>query len=101
MPVYDTQCGAKLFRATPALAVALDDRFLSRWAFDVELLGRLLTGGATRPLPLSAIVEVPLAVWRDVKGSKLGAGAMVRSLQDLARIGVDLAGRRRTGGINA
>lgn len=101
VPVYDTQCGAKLFRVTPALAVALDDRFLSRWAFDVELLGRLLTGGATRPLPLSAIVEVPLAVWRDVKGSKLGAGAMVRSLQDLARIGVDLAGRRRTGGINA
>ena len=100
-PVYDTQCGAKLFRATPALAAALQDPFISRWAFDVELLGRLLAGGATRPLPLSAIVEVPLAIWRDVKGSKLGVGAMVRSLQDLARIGVDLAGRRRTGGLKA
>jgi dolichyl-phosphate beta-glucosyltransferase len=100
VPVYDTQCGAKLFRATPALAAALDAPFLSRWAFDVELLGRLLAGGAS-PLPPSAIVEVPLAVWRDVKGSKLGVGAMVRSLQDLARIGVDLAGRRRTGGIKA
>ena len=100
-PVYDTQCGAKLFRATPALAAALDAPFLSRWAFDVELLGRLLAGGAATPLPISAIVEVPLAVWHDVKGSKLGAGAMVRSLQDLARIGVDLAGRRRTRGIKA
>jgi len=88
-------------RGHPALAAALDAPFLSRWAFDVELLGRLLAGGAATPLPISAIVEVPLAVWHDVKGSKLGAGAMVRSLQDLARIGVDLAGRRRTRGIKA
>ena len=36
MPIYDTQCGAKLFRSTPELAQALTTPFLSRWIFDVE-----------------------------------------------------------------
>jgi glycosyltransferase involved in cell wall biosynthesis len=94
--VYDTQCGAKLFRASPALDAALATPFLSRWAFDVELLGRLLAGtAAVPPLPLSAIVEVPLQVWHDIKGSKLGPVSMARTLAELGRIGVDLAARRR------
>jgi len=96
--VYDTQCGAKLFRASPALEAALALPFLSRWAFDVELLGRLLAGSAAAPgLPLSAIVEVPLQTWHDVKGSKLGGLAMARTLAELGRIGVDLWARRRQG----
>jgi dolichyl-phosphate beta-glucosyltransferase len=96
--VYDTQCGAKLFRASPALEAALVSPFLSRWAFDVELLGRMLVGTAMVPgLPLSAIVEVPLQTWHDIKGSKLGPVAMARTLAELGRIGVDLASRRRQG----
>jgi dolichyl-phosphate beta-glucosyltransferase len=96
--VYDTQCGAKLFRASPLLELALASPFLSRWAFDVELLGRLLAGSAEIPgLPLSGIVEVPLSTWHDVEGSKLSPLAMVRTLAELGRIGVDLAARRRQG----
>jgi hypothetical protein len=95
--VYDTQCGAKLFRAGPALSEALAAPFLSRWAFDVELLGRLLIGTrAVTPLPLSAIVEVPLAVWHDIKGSKLGLGGMARTLRDLAVVATDMNARRRS-----
>jgi glycosyltransferase involved in cell wall biosynthesis len=94
--IYDTQCGAKLFRTTPAVSAALAEPFLSRWAFDVEFLGRLLAGTpAVAPLALDAIVEVPLAVWHDIKGSKLGVVAMARTLKDLARIAADLAARRR------
>jgi glycosyltransferase involved in cell wall biosynthesis len=94
--VYDTQCGAKLFRAGPALAEAVGTPFLSRWAFDVELLGRLLIGTPTvPPLPLTAIVEVPLAIWHDVKGSKLGVGGMAQTLRDLALVANDMAARRR------
>ena len=94
--VYDTQCGAKLFRASATLEAALATPFLSRWAFDVELLGRLLTGADGVPAwPVSAIVEVPLTTWHDVKGSKLSPVAMARTLADLGRIGVDLAARRR------
>ena len=94
--VYDTQCGAKLFRASAALRGALATPFLSRWAFDVELLGRLLTGGEGVPgMPVAAVVEVPLNTWHDVKGSKLSPLAMARSLVDLGRIGLDIAARRR------
>lgn len=72
LPVYDTQCGAKLFRPTPALRHALATPFLSRWIFDVELIGRLLAGGPdTPPLRQEEFLEVPLRVWRDVKGSKV------------------------------
>lgn len=97
LPTYDTQCGAKLFRVTPALAEAVQDRFMSRWAFDVELLGRLLTGSASSP-PLSVenVWEEPLRAWRDVKGSKLAPRQMARALFDLARIERYLS-RRRAG----
>jgi dolichyl-phosphate beta-glucosyltransferase len=94
--VYDTQCGAKLFRRSPALEAALEAPFLSRWAFDVELLGRLFAGSAAAPgLSPNDVVEVPLRIWRDVPGSKLKGAAMVGALADLARIGADLARRRR------
>jgi len=95
--VYDTQCGAKVFRAGPALAAALAEPFSSRWVFDVELLGRLLTGsGDAAPVPASAFLEEPLRVWRDVGGSKLQGPHMLGAVTDLARIGWELA-RRRNG----
>jgi glycosyltransferase involved in cell wall biosynthesis len=94
--VYDTQCGAKLFRRSPALAAALEAPFLSRWAFDVELLGRLFAGAPDAPgVAPSEVVEVPLRTWRDVPGSKLAPAAMLGALGDLARIRFDLAKRRR------
>jgi glycosyltransferase involved in cell wall biosynthesis len=70
--VYDTQCGAKCFRRGPALAAALKKPFLSRWAFDVELLGRLLAGTrSVRGIKEEAMIEMPLLAWRDKPGSKL------------------------------
>lgn len=97
--VYDTQCGAKLFRRGDALAAALAEPFSSRWGFDVELLGRLLTGAPGVPAIRPAkMVEVPLRTWRDVAGSKLRPGAMLRAATDLLRVGARLAERRRPGG---
>jgi dolichyl-phosphate beta-glucosyltransferase len=81
--VYDTQCGAKVFRVTPSLRAALDEPFTSRWAFDVELLARLL-----RSTPPSAFEEVPLRAWRDVSGSKMTGSSMLRAGADLLRITV-------------
>ncbi len=72
MPVYDTQCGAKIFRRTPALEAALKVPFSGRWAFDVELLGRLRAGTKTSPgLPVTRFLEMPLLEWRDIAGSTL------------------------------
>jgi dolichyl-phosphate beta-glucosyltransferase len=96
LTVYDTQCGAKLFRATPALQAALADPFLSRWAFDVELLGRILTGNATvPPLRMEDVVEEPLLAWRDVPGSKLRPRHAAVAARDMARIALDLSRRRQ------
>jgi dolichyl-phosphate beta-glucosyltransferase len=94
--VYDTQCGAKLFRASEPLAAALAEPFLSRWIFDVELLGRLLVGRppAVPPLPASSIVEEPLLVWHDVPGSKLRPAQMAGAALDLLRVGRDLRRRK-------
>lgn len=87
IPVYDTQCGAKALQATPALRGALAHPFTSSWVLDVELLGRLLyPEGATDPVPLDAVLEMPLTAWRDVGGSKLDARGMVRAALDLARV---------------
>lgn len=93
--IYDTQCGAKFFRRTPALEAALRKPFLSRWAFDVELLGRLLIGSpGAAPVSTTDIREEPLLAWRDVPGSKLRTWHMVGAACDLVRIAVDLRKRR-------
>jgi dolichyl-phosphate beta-glucosyltransferase len=73
LPVYDTQCGAKLFRSSPALSAALERPFRSRWAFDVELLQRLQR--AWGHSGLGTIVELPLSEWRDVGQSKVSLRA--------------------------
>ena len=87
LPVYDTQCGAKALRVTPALEAALGSPFRSRWAFDVELLARLLyPASETAPVPADAIIEVPLRAWHDTAGSKLGPTAMGRAVLELAVI---------------
>lgn len=80
IPVYDTQCGAKLFLATPALGAALARPFRSRWIFDVELLDRLLRGSAgVERVTQEQMRELPLARWRDVSGSTLRVGSMLRA----------------------
>jgi hypothetical protein len=88
MAIYDTQCGAKLFRDTPALRAAMAQPFRSRWVFDVELIGRLITGkDGAPPLAPDDFLEIPLEVWEDVRGSKLGIRGALRGGIDLLRLG--------------
>jgi glycosyltransferase involved in cell wall biosynthesis len=88
LPVYDTQCGAKLFRVTPQLRVALATPFRSRWIFDVELLARLgIRDGIYEPnWLLERVYEYPLHEWRDVGGSKLRFDDFPTAALDLLRI---------------
>jgi glycosyltransferase involved in cell wall biosynthesis len=88
LPVYDTQCGAKLFRATERLRQALAQPFVSRWVFDVELLARLgsTSAGYSPELLVNTVCENPLMEWRDVAGSKLRMVDFAKSGLDLVRI---------------
>lgn len=79
----DTQCGAKLFRAT-AIREVLGGLESKGWLFDVELLLRIRQNG-------HAIEEVP-TTWRDVAGSRFSMGAsLLPVLKDLRAL------RRRAG----
>lgn len=90
-PVYDTQCGAKLFRRTHELARAIERPFRSRWAFDVELLGRLADAGVDP----SKFWEEPLLVWHDIAGSRRTLRASIRASAELFPIWREMRGRRR------
>lgn len=85
LPVYDTQCGAKLFRVTPTTRELFERPFLSRWIFDVEIIARLVVQRG-RDAAARAIYELPITVWHDVKGSKVRQSDFLRALNDLARI---------------
>lgn len=86
--VYDTQCGAKLFRATDSIRKIFDREFLSSWAFDVELLARLRQMERAQQIQPVArtVVEVPLRQWTDVRGSKIGIGDSLVATLQLLRI---------------
>jgi glycosyltransferase involved in cell wall biosynthesis len=90
LPVYDTQCGAKMFRSTETLREVLSRPFEARWIFDVELLARFLRlrGRPEGPPEHQPIQEYPLPVWIDVLGSKIRPADWARAAVDLLRIGV-------------
>lgn len=84
LPVYDTQCGLKLFRDTPALRLALDRPFLSRWIFDVELIARLAAQAG--PEVGNRIREVPLEHWEERGSSRVSPAAFLRAPIELWRL---------------
>lgn len=77
-PVYDTQCGAKVFLVSPVLEQALAEPFRTRWVFDVELLSRMFAANQS-----IRCLEVPLLEWRDVDGSKLTPRRMLAAGREL------------------
>ncbi|MBO6939735.1 MAG: glycosyltransferase [Deltaproteobacteria bacterium] len=100
LPIYDSQCGAKLFRAGLDVRAAFATPFISRWIFDVEVLARLIGRYEARGDDLAHhLVEVPLRRWSDVAGSKITSFDAARAAGELARIGLEyrdiLRARRR------
>jgi len=84
LPVYDSQCGAKLFRASREIREVFERPFISRWLFDVEILARLRR---KRRSSFSVPVhEVPLREWTHEAHSRLRSADVATAARDLFRI---------------
>lgn len=88
LPVYDTQCGAKVFRNSEAMQSLFRERLMSGWVFDVEIIARLIRQRRDAELPSAefAIYELPLRRWQDVAGSKVRLGDYARAAVDMVRV---------------
>jgi dolichyl-phosphate beta-glucosyltransferase len=84
LPVYDTQCGAKLLRSELA-RVLFEEKFLTRWLFDIELIARMIEE-LGYPKAINSIYELPLNKWVDDGESKLKTIDFVRTPFDLIKI---------------
>ncbi|MBD3673405.1 MAG: glycosyltransferase [Planctomycetaceae bacterium] len=85
LAIYDTQCGAKLFRNIPVVSEQFTDPFLTSWIFDVEIIARY--GQTIPPEQLAqTIYEYPLQEWRDVAGSKVQFYDFFKAAWELRKI---------------
>ena len=83
LPVYDTQCGAKLIKAD-VIPYVFSEQFITSWLFDVEILARLRN--SNRNSILDILYEHPVTRWKDIDGSKLKLKHMIKVPFDLLRI---------------
>ena len=84
LPVYDSQCGAKIFRKE-FVAPLFSEPFLTDWLFDVEILARMRSlYGPERTR--RSVYEAPLHEWREMGGSKIPFMQFLKGPIDLLRI---------------
>ncbi len=84
LPVYDTQCGSKLFRKEVVEAI-FPEQFITRWLFDVELLARYKKQYG-KESAIEKIYEYPLYKWEDVDGSQLKSRDFFKAPLELLKI---------------
>lgn len=84
IPVYDTQCGAKVFSSHLVKEIFSKD-FKTNWLFDVEIFQRLIKIKSNIDINIYA-KEIPLEIWTDVAGSKITMKHYFRIIRDLFQL---------------
>lgn len=80
LPVYDTQCGAKILKSELAKQI-FDKPFISKWLFDIELIAR------TKILyPINVFIEIPLNEWIEKGDTKIKLSDIIKFPIDLLKI---------------
>ncbi len=69
LPIYDTQCGLKLFTKA-CIPIAFSEPFISKWLFDIEVIFRL-KGNLGKENMAKFFMEMPLTKWHEIGGSKI------------------------------
>ncbi len=93
LPVYDTQCGAKLVRSD-MVGHLFQEPFLTRWLFDVEILWRCMAHVGHAAM-WNEVAEVPVSRWHERPGSKVNWTDALRVPGQLSRIARHYRGRVR------
>jgi dolichyl-phosphate beta-glucosyltransferase len=84
LPIYDSQCGAKIFRKECVVPL-FKEPFVTNWLFDVEILARMRNiYGVERTT--RSVYEAPLYAWKEFGGSKLRFKHFMKGPIDLLRI---------------
>lgn len=77
LPVYDSQCGVKIFKKELAEKLFATP-FHSRWLFDVEIFLRLKKLYSNHEIK-KLVFEYPLKNWQEIKGSRLRCGDFIKA----------------------
>jgi glycosyltransferase involved in cell wall biosynthesis len=86
--VYDTQCGAKIFKNNSELKTVFAHPFLVDWIFDVEILARFKVIRQLNDSNLlqHTTLEYPLDEWADIGGSKVRFIDFFKAIMELTKI---------------
>ena len=88
LPIYDTQCGAKIFKNNSVLKKVFSTPFIVKWTFDVEILARF--GVVLQNKGLGSLgnyaIEYPLKEWTHMDGSKVKAIDFLKGATELLKI---------------
>lgn len=89
LPVYDSQCGAKLLKSE-LIPVGFSEKFRSGWLFDVELILRIREKHADYN---RIIHEVPLNTWVEKGDSRIKFKHLLKMPRELFNIYCRYMGR--------
>ncbi len=84
LPVYDTQCGAKILRKDVAETVT-QERFMSPWFFDVEIFARIILAYGYEAC-MDKCFEYPLDTWIEKGDTRLKTKDFLRTPLELLKL---------------